>query len=176
MKGFIEQGFNQSRNIAVFLMFIFVIASFLTMLPEKSYAPPVGCEVGITNEAIPSDGTVFSFVVTGANIPGFDAASGEGAGLVVQGGVTAEIVEEPQEGWVLADVVCEAENTIVTEIENGVQIFCSPNGGAAQCNFINIAVGNIPTLSEWGMIAAAAGLGLTGVFFAVRRRRSASAY
>ncbi len=30
---------------------------------------------------------------------------------------------------------------------------------------------NIPTLSEWGMIAAAAGLGLIGVFYAVRRKR-----
>ncbi len=29
----------------------------------------------------------------------------------------------------------------------------------------------IPTLSEWGMIAAAVGLGLIGVFFAVRRKR-----
>jgi len=31
---------------------------------------------------------------------------------------------------------------------------------------------NIPTLSEWGMISAAVGLGLAGVFFAVRRRRA----
>lgn len=31
---------------------------------------------------------------------------------------------------------------------------------------------NIPTLGEWGMIAAAAGLGLIGVFFAVKRRRT----
>ncbi len=31
----------------------------------------------------------------------------------------------------------------------------------------------VPTLSEWGMIAAAAGLGLVGVFFAVRRRKAA---
>ncbi len=30
----------------------------------------------------------------------------------------------------------------------------------------------IPTLSEWGMIAAAAGLGLVGVFFAIRRKRA----
>ena len=34
---------------------------------------------------------------------------------------------------------------------------------------------NIPTLSEWGMIAAAAGLGLVGVLFAVRKRLQASA-
>lgn len=33
------------------------------------------------------------------------------------------------------------------------------------------AAANIPTLSEWGMIAAAAGLGLIGVFFAARRER-----
>lgn len=33
-------------------------------------------------------------------------------------------------------------------------------------------ISNVPTLSEWGMIAAAAGLGLVGVFFAVRRRRA----
>ena len=31
---------------------------------------------------------------------------------------------------------------------------------------------NVPTLSEWGMISAVAGLGLIGVFFAVRRRRA----
>ena len=30
----------------------------------------------------------------------------------------------------------------------------------------------IPTLSQWGMISAAAGLGLIGLFFAVRRRRT----
>jgi len=30
---------------------------------------------------------------------------------------------------------------------------------------------NVPTLSEWGMVAAAAGLMLVGVFFAVRRRK-----
>jgi hypothetical protein len=33
---------------------------------------------------------------------------------------------------------------------------------------------NIPTLSEWGMIAAAGGLGLIGVFFALKKRRAAA--
>ncbi|MEW6144568.1 MAG: IPTL-CTERM sorting domain-containing protein [Thermodesulfobacteriota bacterium] len=33
-------------------------------------------------------------------------------------------------------------------------------------------VSNIPTLSEWGMIAAAAGLMMVGVWFAVRRRKA----
>jgi len=38
-----------------------------------------------------------------------------------------------------------------------------------------IPVTTVPTLSEWGMIAAAAILMLTGVFFALYRRRAAKA-
>ncbi len=38
--------------------------------------------------------------------------------------------------------------------------------------FGSAAPRNIPTLSEWGMIAAGAGLMIVGVFFAVRRRRA----
>lgn len=32
----------------------------------------------------------------------------------------------------------------------------------------------IPTLSEWGIIAAAVGLGLIGVLYVVRRKRAAA--
>ena len=51
-----------------------------------------------------------------------------------------------------------------------------PNAGILQ-GVLNVRFGtrdfgaSVPTLSEWGMIAAAAGLGLIGVFFAVKRRR-----
>lgn len=37
--------------------------------------------------------------------------------------------------------------------------------------FLALAPRDVPTLSEWGMISAFVGLGLIGVFFAVRRRR-----
>jgi len=33
---------------------------------------------------------------------------------------------------------------------------------------------NIPTLSEWGMIATASGLGIVGLFFVLRRKRAAA--
>jgi hypothetical protein len=36
---------------------------------------------------------------------------------------------------------------------------------------LRMASTNIPTLSEWGMLAAAAGLMIVGVFFAVRRKK-----
>ncbi|MGH7892757.1 MAG: IPTL-CTERM sorting domain-containing protein [Thermodesulfobacteriota bacterium] len=38
---------------------------------------------------------------------------------------------------------------------------------------MNVRDLNVPTLSEWGMISAVVGLGLIGVFFAVRRKRAA---
>ena len=61
----------------------------------------------------------------------------------------------------------------VTFIRNGVSLDCL-GGTEITCTFTNVTghVSNIPTLSEWGMIAAAAGLALVGVFFAVRRRKA----
>jgi hypothetical protein len=38
----------------------------------------------------------------------------------------------------------------------------------------NQTVENIPTLSEWGMIAAAAGFALVGMFYAMRKRRASA--
>lgn len=40
---------------------------------------------------------------------------------------------------------------------------------------VMIPVTSVPTLSEWGMITATAVLMLTGVFFALYRRRAAKA-
>lgn len=38
--------------------------------------------------------------------------------------------------------------------------------------FLPLAPRDVPTLGEWGMISAVVGLGLIGVFFAVRRRKA----
>ncbi|MGH7851413.1 MAG: hypothetical protein ACREOP_14040 [Thermodesulfobacteriota bacterium] len=39
--------------------------------------------------------------------------------------------------------------------------------------FLALAPRNVPTLGEWGMIAAAAGLMMVGVYYAIRRKRAA---
>lgn len=64
-------------------------------------------------------------------------------------------------------------NTVepITEI-----VILDPNDDVIQ-GVLNVWFGEaaprrIPTLSEWSMIAAAGGLGLAGLFFAVRRRRA----
>jgi hypothetical protein len=63
------------------------------------------------------------------------------------------------------------------KLKGGFFVECLDPGEGIQgeCTFVNVrATENIPTLSEWGMIAAAVGLGLTGMWFAVRRRRALS--
>ncbi len=50
--------------------------------------------------------------------------------------------------------------------------FLPGSSGWRACTIaIRMARTNIPTLSEWGMIAAATGLMIVGVYFAVRRRK-----
>lgn len=90
-------------------------------------------------------------------------------------GETLSIVEQHSPGWAFGGVLCSSivEYTIV-ENENGFDITCLNPGSAAGCTMTNVRVDevrNIPTLSEWGMIAAAAGLALVGVFFAIRKRK-----
>jgi len=171
MRNLLSQYFSLPRFIGGFFVFIFVFGLFMTIQPGRSYAQ-IGCEVGITKVGIPGDPTVFTFVTTGADVAEFGLENGESQGLVVPGGVTATVVEELPPGWVLVDVECETENVSVSDIGNGVEIFCSPNGGAAQCAFFNALQTQVPTLSEWGMIAAAAGLGLVGVWFVIRRKKA----
>jgi len=91
-------------------------------------------------------------------------------------GAPVTVTEIPTPGWTLADVICVTNPGVtVTEIEGGAIFEClDPEGGfVGECTFVNVrTAASIPTLSEWGMIAAAGGLGLVGVFFAVRRRRA----
>jgi hypothetical protein len=85
-----------------------------------------------------------------------------------------DITEQPTPGWRLADVVCDPSPGIeITSISGGIVALCTTQSEASTtCTFVNgPAVSNIPTLSEWGMIAAFVGLGFIGVLFAVRRKR-----
>jgi hypothetical protein len=66
---------------------------------------------------------------------------------------------------------------ILEVLEDGWVEECQFPNQETFCTVTNIpTVSNIPTMSEWGMIAAAAGMVLIGVFYAVRRKRPASAY
>ena len=85
-------------------------------------------------------------------------------------------VTEFTPGFILDSVVCSGFSppVVITELDNGIEANCNSAGDEGTCTFINVkgvTTTNIPTLSEWGMISAAAGLTLIGLFFAVRRKR-----
>ncbi|HSC35374.1 MAG TPA: IPTL-CTERM sorting domain-containing protein, partial [Thermodesulfobacteriota bacterium] len=87
---------------------------------------------------------------------------------------TVTVTELPLDGWKLSDIECENVGATGFEItENGFTATCD-GGGFVTCTFFNVPASNIPALSEWGMIAAAGGLGLIGLFYAVRRKKAAA--
>ncbi len=136
------------------------------------------CFVQATKSAPGAGDLEFEF--NGVDIGGaftFFLQDGEASGGSTPVGTTTVITENPPSGWAFGGIECESSpNVIITEIESGFEVECANSGGEAVCVITNVRVAaNIPTLSEWGMIAAAAGLGLIAVFFAVRKRLQASA-
>ena len=89
-------------------------------------------------------------------------------------GESIVVSEIPLEGWELVKVECDDGGggfNVFVDDENNVIADCLSSGFAA-CTFTNKGSAPVPALSEWGMIAAAAGLVLVGAFFAVRRKRA----
>lgn len=162
---------------ALSVLGLLLIPSF----PDTASAqPPCNVEICKSAPQLPEpqsedDLVFFEFTeIRGGSVTDFTlAANSRCTGASYDIGQNALIVEDPLEGWHLASVDCDtSEGISTTFLEDGVLVQClSP--GFISCNFTNLRqVSNIPTLSEWGMIAAAAGLALIGIFFAVRRRKT----
>ena len=67
--------------------------------------------------------------------------------------------------------VDDSEGPFLCKVEDVVEnAFCNQDTG--QCALIPVT-SNIPTLSEWGLVAAAGVLGIAG-FIAIRRRKAAA--
>jgi hypothetical protein len=155
------------------LFFLIIAAGFIVLFNSGS-ASAQQCAVGIGKSADGAGDLEFHFVTQDAGGDGeFTLIDGQGTGGPFTDFI--EIRELPTQGWVLSDVICDSTGATVTRLQDGVRIDCDEQGGGAECAFINVPFTgtNIPTLSEWGMIAAAVVLVLVGVFFAVRRRRVA---
>ncbi len=117
---------------------------------------------------IATDASCVNGSVTGdrANTnPGLDPA-----GLRSNGGPTQTIaIFDTSEAFDTGDPACPPPSTD----QRGV-----PRPQAEVCDVgsyeLIVRMENIPTLSEWGMTAAAAGFGLLGAFYAARRRKASA--
>jgi hypothetical protein len=132
------------------------------------------CGITIAKVALGGEDTEFPFehAEDGAEPSFFTLKSGLSTGGPFAS--TSTVTELPLEGWALVDIECEGTGATGFEItDNGFTATCD-GGGFVTCTFFNVESKNIPTLSEWGMIAAAGGLGLIGLFYAVRRKKAAA--
>lgn len=169
MRGYVET--------AVCLCALFVL--FIAVSPRQANAgiPTQGCSIGITKAAIPPVDLSFNFLSVSSTDPDheFSLPAGTSTNEFLVVGETVVVSELPLEGWELIDVECEDGGpglNVFVDDEHRVVASCSSQG-FAECTFTNRGPSNIPTLSEWGMIAAAAGFVLIGAFYAMRRRRTA---
>jgi len=172
-------------RIALPIYFFILTVAVQLLIPSFSNTANAQCFVEICKIAPelpipqpPEDFVIFPFTVSqgGNSDSGGIVANFECEGIAFGGG-DFEIVEDFFPGWILESVECsDAPGVNVTPIENGVSLDCL-GPSEITCTFTNIrgiTPTNIPTLSEWGMIAAAGGLALIGVFFAVRRKKAAA--
>jgi len=173
---------NFLRPVLSISLILLVISGALLMPSSggSAWAQQQPCDIRVFKLAERSGDTVFFFEGFENGVLIFDGGlPGDGSGLIGASfafGALLEVVELPTPGWQVAGVICESVNGItITETEQGFTAACNVPGGFAECTVVNerVIVENIPTLSEWGMITAAAGLGLVGVWFAVRRRKAA---
>ncbi len=165
------------RNVIVTVMSsLFLILVMSGIFAERAQAGKMvlGCSLAIAKDAGETD-TVFNFLVDPSGGDEFElpVASGDDKFFELEAGESAIVSELVPDGWTLVDVDCvfEGGTSLIVDEANNVFFSCL-SAGVAGCTFTNRNTGAIPTLSEWGMIAAAAGLALVGVYFAVRRRRA----
>jgi len=166
-------GLKLTKSVFVFGL-IMMGALLVPSLTESARAQQ--CIIQIAKVAEEGGDTLFPFEISvDSGDPAFGSLP-DGGTTKVPFSSSAVVTELPLLRWALDDVVCQGDGGITFDItENGFTAQCvTGDFSTATCTFINVpAVANIPTLSEWGMISAAAGLVLIGVFFAVRRRRAA---
>ena len=172
------------RNKPLISLCIIAVTSvlFLSVFTGGAQAQVGSCTVSICKAAPqlppPSEGQFadFPFSIVVESIPVELDITANGlcpTFLISAGSVGLDAIEYPTDGWTLEDVECVGNGINVIEYINGVTVTCAQNAGEATCTFVNVRdVSQIPTMSEWGMIVVAGALGLIGVFYAVRRRKT----
>ena len=170
------------RNLISFVILtMFVGLGSLALGSARTWAQD--CIITIEKVAIPADNTPFNFFVTGDVTGDFTLMDPDFTieGFAIDVGQTVTLTEEVIPGWAVDNIECTEGVTncgatpclTATVDGNSVTFECLDNDRAS-CTITNVAVpSNVPTLSEWGLIAMAGILGITGLLV-IRRRRAAA--
>lgn len=167
------------KYYGIFLFVLFAVFTSLMFSVDQVHAQACGVEV--IKNAEPADNTPFNFtaVVLGTPEP-FVLTDPDNNVVSIALGLNSTIAEEVPPGWELASIECEAregDEDLIDFIITGstVTINCVDGTfGFGTCVFNNVLESqNVPTLSQWGLIAMAGILGIVG--FMVARRKKVSA-
>jgi len=169
----------RSRSLISFVILTMLVGlGFLMLSTEQARATENGdpCTITIEKEADPADNTEFDFSVTGGQNFDFTLMDPSDATEIIiinsEDVMETAVTEEVPSGWKLDKIECtEAEFIMTTNITNGIMFKCD-DSDEITCTFFNVKLPiNIPTLSEYGLIAMAGILGIVG-FMVIRRRRA----
>jgi len=176
------------NSISFFILTMLIVVGFMTLGTGQAKAGTNPCAIGIEKVAIPDDDTPFDFTVSGDQTAEFtlqDPSNPTSSGGMSIG-QTVTITEEVPPGWELVSIECIEGVTncgmgefvpclTATVVGNSVTFFCEDND-TASCVFTNVRQlnQNIPTLSEWGLIAMAVIIGAAGIFMVLRKRKVAA--
>jgi len=161
----------------IFSLFIFSVFLMLgSLVTSTVQVSAQDCDIFIEKIADPDDDTEFDFTVTGNGDFGFTLSdpSTPAVNFNTPLSTPVTVLEEVTPGWVLDEVECsDPQGVNINILENGVTIECLTLAEVT-CNFLNsmeaIEATDVPTLSEWGLIAMAGVLGIVG-FMVMRRRK-----
>ena len=171
-----------TRSLISFVILTMLVGlGFLVLIANQAKAENE-CILTVTKVADPADDTVFTFLGTGDDNFSFelsDPTNPTSVGFISDGN-TVTITEELPHGWILDKIECtELPNDcgdtpclIITidEETNSITGECLDDDEGSY-TFFNVKLPiNIPTLSEWGLIAMAGILGIVG-YLVLRRRK-----
>jgi len=174
-----------SLFITTFLIICFFFVALTENVKAGTPMPPMqtDCTVLVDKVEIPDNGVDFDFDLTGDVSDNFGLFNGESTVLGFDVDDVAELRENIPEGYTLSIECTEGVTNCgvggfepclsITLLEDGtgVSIECLDND-TGSCTFTNTLVGKqVPTLSEWGLIAMAGILGIVG-FMVIRRRKA----
>jgi hypothetical protein len=165
---------KSGHRFANTILVIFVLTGAITLISAGNEAWGQSCALNVTKLVRGGDiGFDFTVTVNGNILSNSVLFDGQSTGAALALGDEVVVTEVLPAGWDLRSIQCTSPGLVITELENGVSATCVTQvPDIAECVFINVRPAGIPTLSEWGMMAAAGGLALIGIFYGLRRKRA----
>lgn len=175
------------KNVSIFIIALVVALGFTALSANQSVAGvAMPCNVVIEKEEIPDTGRLFDFQITDGLVEGFVLSNGNSDTVGLGIDDIIEIREDVPEGYTL-EIECVEGNTNcgsdffepclsidLLEDGTGVRVECidDDDGSCVFTNTLAVSPSEVPTLSEWGLIAMAGILGI--IAFVVLRRKKAT--